>query len=1022
MQFYEKAFKRLNQQQKKAVETIDGPVLVVAGPGTGKTQMLALRIAHILKMTDATPDNILCLTFTEAGVLAMRERLFSFIGKDAYRVAIHTYHSFSNEIIQTFPEKFSFSKELIQLDDVSRIKLLKNIIDSTEDLDKLKPFYNKYAKLYEITSAIQIVKKEGITSEELAVKSKHLLKDHELNPTLNRQGKPTVEWKRKKEKFEQLVELSCVYKRYQNELDEKGFYDYEDMIQFVNEKFSEDRDFLAYYQEQYLYILVDEYQDTNGSQSQILYHLTGREEEIKDLSANIFVVGDDDQAIYRFQGANIGNILHFTEIFENPEIIITPVNYRSTQTILNIADSIISNNETRLVHKLDNLEKKLTSGLNLDNVPAELWELHNQDEELIFIAREIQKLFNQGEKYEDIAVLYRKNKHAEDLAIALQRFNVPTKIDVSENIFDIKIIQQLVQLLKLIELKRISSEEIYYILLYEFIGLNPVEVYKCNDFIKREKSSFKDFLLKNDFRENKESMFESVRDFGEIIAGLHQKSANMKLSNLVETVLNQFAILDFVQKQDVDPANDIGEMSGNFNDVLAINSFFNYIKLQEGSKTNVTLSEFLNDLEILDENNIKVSLPKSKSTDDAVHLMTAHSAKGLEFKHVFIFKSTDNNWGSTRSQPSVLVPELFNENQIELDSKQLNLEDERRLFFVAITRAKQKVYFTYAKEYIANGIVSTVSPSRFLNEIDERFILKKSVDKDDIEFNAEDYITILTPRYTSNYSKEEEKYLKEKVSQFKLSASALNEYLESPKQFKENRLLRIPQVKSKHLALGTSIHYAFELFNRKLLIQKENTYTYESLDFLLFQFAKKLKQEFLGDDDFERTKQEGVGIISKYYDHYVKTGLYKKPIEVEYNFSRHSVFIDNGVDEPVVLTGKIDKVEFVDAESNSVRVIDYKTAKPQSDNYIKGNTKSSNGAMWRQLVFYKLLTEIDSRFKPKNKFTSKYNVTEVQIDFLRDDKGKFVKRTFEVTKNDVADLKELIFEVMKKIRNLEFDD
>lgn len=1018
---FERSIQRLNDAQRQAVETIYGPIMVVAGPGTGKTQMLALRIANLLQSdSGADPSNILCLTFTEAGVKAMRERLTSFIGNAAYKVAIHTFHSFANEIIQTNPERFSFSKELKQLDDLERLKIMQSLIDQLveeeEGLDKLVPFYNKYHNIPMITSAIQTLKKEAINAEKLKKRVKEIKESHEANPEMWR-GKPKASWKKKLEKIEKLEELQIFYEQYQNRLKEEGLYDYEDMIMFVIEEFKENQPFLQDYQERYQFIHVDEYQDTNGAQNEIVRLLGSGD---PDNQPNIFVVGDDDQAIYRFQGANLGNILFFAKHFDQVKIIPTTINYRSTQVILDLADSLITNNQTRLVEEYEDLVKILKQGSDLSDQPkAEVWEFTNGDEEHLFISNEIKKLHESGVDYDEIAVIFRRNVQGDELARNLLKTEIPIKTDVSKNLFESEVVQKLVHMLKVIKLyDKTINEDLYRMMLFDFFQIPVVDVYELNDNARSNKTNLiKSLIGLEDTEENSQLI-----NFANNLLKWHKDSQNTKLSRFIEILLNESGLINYLtETKDENTDNVTAEESKDFEDILAINSFFSYVSIQEQLHSNLTLNQFLNDLGIVAENKLKVSLPKVDTEKDSVNLITAHSSKGLEFKYVFIMQATDKNWGSTRKSPSLLIPELYSEEDLGIDEKELMLEDERRLFFVALTRAKQKVYISHAKEYVSDGNASSASPSQFILEMNQDLLSYKNVDRDDIEFSKEDFVSLLKTENKEILGDREQAYLKEKIKNFKLSPSALNTYLKSPKQFKENYLLRVPQAKSKELALGTAIHFALESLNKTLMNNEE--VLYQSLETMQENFVRKLTDEFASDEEFERTKEEGLNILESYYENYVKTGKYQKPLEVEYNFGFHNVILPLSDQEPIYLTGKIDKVEIIDQDQNLVRIIDYKTSKPQSENHIRGNTKASDGSYWRQLVFYKLMVDLDDNFRPGRKMNnSKYQFGEAQIDFLREERNKFVKRSFAITQNDVDELKELINEVMKRIRNLKFPE
>lgn len=1033
----EQAIKNLNTQQQLAVETIEGPVMVIAGPGTGKTQVLALRIANILQKTDARPENILCLTFTEAGVKAMRERLARFIGKDAYYVAIHTFHSFANDIIQTFPEKFSFSKNLQQLDDLTRIKIIRSVLDSLE-LKKYKPFHDPYQFQGLILQGIQTLKKEGINPEEFGKRIQRMIEVHEdenKNP-----DKPTKKWLDQKEKIENQFEVQQIYAAYQKALSDEGFYDYEDMILFVIEQMQEDDSLLAYLQEQYLYIHVDEYQDTNGAQNEIVRLLGSF-----DPSPNIFVVGDDDQAIYRFQGANLDNILFFGKHFENVIKIPTPLNYRSSQLILDLADSLITNNNQRLVNEYTDLDKKLKKGVSeIPEQVAEVWECENGDVEVIQLAEEIKKLHEQGVNYKDIAILYRKNKHGDDIAKAFAKLEIPTQLKSSESIFETIAIQQLLLLLKTIySFNKTVDVDIYHLLQCEFTKLPLVEVWKANMAARSERKGLFEFLLNqlsavgyqlSDKDPNPKHQIpklkthnsqqltleassqqpaaRSLANFMRNLLQWHKDSYNLHITELFEKVINESGLIDYFNTND-----DI------FYNVLAINALYEYVKQQETLNAETRLEDLLRDLELIQEQHLQISVPTIQRNDDSVQLLTVHSSKGLEFEYVFITRMTENNWEKQRAQSKAVLPTIYSENFSKDNEKAATVEDERRLLFVAITRAKQKVYLTYAKEYSQDNNTTSTQSSLFLHELNYKLIEKKSFA---IETESADAI-VRKLRYVEPtvYSEDEYAYLKERVQNFKLSATALNTYLDSPQEFKERYLLRIPQVKEKELVLGTSIHAALERYNRTL--QSETRFIASSdgkmsLDEMLAVFTERLKKEFYGFDDYDKTVEEGISILTNYYSSVLQTDG-RMPVEVEYSFSRNHVWLDIPDQDPILLEGRIDEIQYIDKDYGEVKVIDYKTSKPKTRNDILGQTKASNGDIWRQLVFYKILGDCDEYFRPERSLKNpKYKIKEACVEFLRPQKDSYKEESFEITDEDVRELKEVIYDVVKKIRNLEFPE
>lgn len=993
-----KELERLNPEQRKAVETIEGPVMVVAGPGTGKTQMLALRIANILNQPDNKPENILCLTFTEAGASAMRDRLKRFIGTDAYKITIETFHSFANNVILKFPEKFTLSSNAKQLDEIRRIKIIRELIETTEGLDLLRPFYNKFAKEGVILSGISELKKEGLNPEEFLERIKEEEKLHDENIRINKKtGKPIGAWQTKKDKFIKMHELYLIYKTYSEYLTREELYDYEDMILFVGDQLENDSDLLQHYQEQYQFILVDEFQDTNGGQNLIINLIAGSE-----TGRNIFVVGDDDQAIYRFQGANLDNIMGFTNVFNETTHIVTKTNYRSNQAILDIADSLINENENRLSKMIPNLEKKLKAFFKADEeYSAEEFIFNNSNEENVFIAKKILELQESGVDLSDIAVIYRKNAIGDKIADVLSKFGLSNKRDNSKQLLENDYISRIIEILYSLDaFDKLSNERLYRLMLFDFFEIPTHLAYRLtNDTYKNKES-----LTENIFRiqEEPENFDESLVKFSANFIKWHKQSANITISELYLNIINDAGILDYLKKSE----------DKKFEDLLAINNFYDYLRSYEKINSN-TLKDFLNDLEIVKEMKFSIPIQDNNPEIETVNLLTAHSSKGLEFEHVFIINCTENNWGKTRAMEKLVIPEITNLNYDEEQEKLYRLEDERRLFFVAITRARKKVYFTYSKQYEENGNISTPRESQFLNEIDRNLI--KTHKEDEHEMSFEDGITLLQKVELKNYSEEEKQFLREQLKKFRLSPSALNTYLRDPEEFKENYLIKIPGVTSKELALGTSIHAALEYFNKTQM--KESKFINISLDQLTKIFSDKLYDEFNFSEEYEDTLNEGKRILSKYYESELTKEKYIKPIFSEYSFARNNIVLDIPNGEDILLTGKIDKVEMIDESENLIRIVDYKTAKQKSENMIKGLTSGGTGDEWRQLVFYKLLSELDNTFRVDRNINKPKLITqEVELNYLKDDKGKYVNRTFNVSSEDIGELKDVIREVMREIR------
>jgi len=513
---FEEAYKELNDEQKSAVDQIDGPVLVVAGPGSGKTQVLALRVANILKKTDTPPENILCLTFTDAAALNMRERLIGLIGERAHKVGIHTFHGFGVEIMARFPEFFYGGASFQSADEVTRTELLRDMLSNLSHdnpLSSLQP-EKGYAYLEPIKRTIGYLKKGGITPDGLAKIVESNKKSLEfINPAIQEvflsrmstdsikearglvsklttyaeenssetyvslvadslghavaeaeeEGKtaPLTKWKTKWvkkndegvlvfkdaryiEKFEALVH---VYKTYQDEMYKRGYYDFDDMLLNVIGKVKESETLRYEIQEHYQYVLVDEFQDTNEAQMAIL-RLIGSA-DVHEGRPNIMAVGDDDQAIYKFQGAELSNILDFKSTWRDPAIIVLTKNYRSHQDVLDLARYIILKGEERLEEMIPEVNKELSAGR-----PANK-EAEKETSSLVFdtsaheysyIAREAARLIKEGTSPDEIAVIARKHKNIAEMLPYFAKEGVAIRYDQKRDVFLDPHIHQLIEM------------------------------------------------------------------------------------------------------------------------------------------------------------------------------------------------------------------------------------------------------------------------------------------------------------------------------------------------------------------------------------------------------------------------------------------------------------------------------------------------------------------------------------------------------------------------------------------------
>ncbi len=1012
-------YQKLNRAQKQAVDEIEGPVMVIAGPGTGKTQIIAMRIAQILRQTQTNPSNILCLTFTNSGVYAMKQRLLEIIGAPSYQIHIHTFHQFCNEIIAAFPEKFLIANDLNQLLELEQIQLIQSILRKNH-FDKIKPFKAPFHYQKAILETIKKLKQENISPKEFTKHIQDELKNfktyedlyHTKGPS---KGKIKAKYQRIEAELYKNLECSKVYDLYQEHLQQNGQYDFADMILFVVNAFKTDPELLAHYQEKFQYILVDEYQDTNSAQNEII-ELLG---DFYD-NPNIFAVGDDEQSIFRFQGASLENILFFKQKYPQTKMIILEHNYRSGQTILDASRALITKNRHQLTGQLK-ISKKLISQIKQLKSQIKVGEFSNGSIESFFVAKEIAKLIKNGESASDIAVLYKEHRDAEELIDFLSKLNVPYKLEIGDNVLDDPEIGKIIKYLQALHLDENADEILIEVMHYPYLGISPLDIYKLIVMARKSHQTIFETIAKviKERKKNELENIDALKDFYNIFIECRRSSYAKTFTAAFEYIIDASGYLKY-----------LFSLKDNVRHFNRLQSLFEYIKTLNVKQKNLNLSKFLDHFRLLEDNDLAIKERELSVDYEGVNLMTAHKAKGLEFSHVFIIRMTDNHWGNKMRRELIKLPAiLLKVQQMELekdDSEQepISEEEERRLFYVAMTRAKKNVYLTYALSYGEMENQTFTIPSKFLGEIPQRYIQKISPKVFEKQYDERLKITFGTKKW--EYSEAMNDFLKKLVEDFSLSSTALNAYLDCPQQFLYDQLLRVPKAKTFSQAYGTAVHRALDLFFKDFI----KTLRLPTKKQLLAWFEDSIKYEIWKQEDQTRALRQGGKILSDYYDFYALTWQKKGiPIATEFNFTSHNVHFNE-----IPITGIIDKIELLDKTANLVRIIDYKTAAPKSLNALLGKTKNKDTDYLFQAYFYKLLAEADPLFN--------WHVGEITFDFvaplpraiypeLNSERGRgesrgvvegsqFKQITIPIEPKDYAEFKNIVKETYHKISHLEF--
>jgi len=1004
---FEAIYKDLNNAQKQAVDNIEGPVMVIAGPGTGKTQILGARIGKILLETDTAPENILCLTYTDAGAIAMRKRLVSFIGSSAYKVNISTFHSFCNDIIQDNLSLFD-KTSLDPISELEKIELLKKLIDGFEKNNPLKRYRGDvYFEMSNLTKLFSAMKKEGWTSTYLIEQIEAYIQDipfrdefvykrkyKQFEAGSLKQGLVDVEM----EKMEKLKAAVASFDVYQALMKSHNRYDFDDMINWVLNAFTENKNLLAQYQERYLYILVDEFQDTSGTQNALIKLLVNYWEQ-----PNLFVVGDDDQSIFRFQGANVENMLHFQyDYIEDILMIVLENNYRSTQPILDASTIIINNNQERLINKLEGLEKKLISSnpkFKDSTILPAIVSYPSPQEEMMDITEQIAQLIEKGVAPKEIAVLYKENRYGEEIAHFLQQKNIPVYTKRTANLLDQTLIKQIITVLDYLNCELDQSYEgahiLFEILHFKWWNISPITIAKLTFEANQLKysdsnNSFRKVLVEKT-QEVQTDLFQQgglteVAKAVKVLETLIGEVANVTLLNLIEQILQKTGIIQGVLKSD----NKAFELE-------TITKFFDFIKEETHRHPSLDLKDLVEMLHLMQKEGIRLPLPITTGGPTGVNLLTTHGSKGLEFEYVFLAGTNAHLWEKKRASNTIgyKLPDTVLSTLENADDK----EELRRLFYVAITRAKQYIQVSFSANK-ADG--KEAEPSQFIIEMtegNEQLITHKVLEESlQLEYKLLHLQTAPQPEIAQL----EADFIEPKLEHFTMNVTALNNYLKCPLHFYYNSLIRVPSGKSEATTFGSAVHDALNKLFRKM--QERNNQFPEIQELVEdFNYYMQRHREAFTQVEFKNRKEQGEIVLTDYYNKY--SADWNKVVTTEYR-------INNVLLKGIPLKGAIDKIEF---NGKQVVVIDYKTGSVENakEKLLAPNEKNPlGGDYWRQAVFYKILL----RGHPKN-----WEVERAEFDFVEPNKKKeFEKTAIAISEADITTVSHQIVETWEKIQNKDF--
>lgn len=995
---------QLNPEQRAAVDQIEGPVLVLAGPGTGKTHILSARIGHILQSTDTQANNILCLTFTDAGVQAMRERLLTFIGPEAHRVHIYTFHSFCNTIIQDNLELFG-RHDLEPLSELERVEIIRRLIDELDIGNPLKrgrsdPYfyeghlYDLFTKMKAEDWSVAYVNQQiEAYLESLPNREEFIYK---VNRGRNKKGMPkTAKLEEMEQRMTLLRSAVALYPRYQGALKRARRYDFDDMILWVLRAFEENEALLRNYQEQYFYFLVDEYQDTNGAQNELLNRLSSYWD-----NPNIFIVGDDDQSIYEFQGARLKNLLDFYHQYEaDLSIVLLQENYRSSQHILNTAHTLIGSNEKRIIYHLRSLgiEKKLQAKHPDYGQILQLPQVNcyaNRLQEDADILQQIENLQQKGVPLNEVAVIYARHRQAERLIVLLEKKKIPYTLRRKVNLLDQPIIRNLRLLMEYLWLEserpRGGEHLLFKLLHFPNWGLSAADLATFSVYLAKiehsKRPSWREAigqtkLLKAAGVKNAAAFRSCSTFFERQLSELHTEGLPVFLEHLI----NRSGWL----KQAMTAADKLWLVQVLF-------GFFEYVRQEANRYPRLHLGRLLDMLKSMDDNRLAIPLQKTIESQKGINLLTAHSAKGLEFRTVFVMDLVKDYWepSTRRSSYRFVIPDT-----LSFSGEEDALEARRRLFYVAITRAKENLVLSYSLEHQGKPL----QRSRFLDEIstyvEVPHVAKVLSQAQLLEANLLQLTEVKSPKI----NRLNEAVVDALLANYSMSVSSLNRYLKCPLGFYFETILRVPSLQSEAATYGTAMHNSLQRLYERMLQSKQKRFPAASTLLSIFATEMEHWQAYFSNKGYQRRLKMGQRYLADFYQQNIKA--WSKNARVEHTIRNVEI-------EGVPVNGTIDKLVF--QAQNQATIIDYKTGSKDGRKLSPpGKSQPHGGSYWRQLVFYKLLYETYP--------ASTHLIKEGQIAYLEPEvDGVFPRKSVVFSAKDVLVVKQLIVDTYAKIRRHEF--
>lgn len=897
---FETEYKKLNPAQKEAVDTLSGPVMVVAGPGTGKTQVLALRIANILKKTDIKADSVLCLTFTNSAVEAMKHRLSQYIGEAAEQVNVSTFHSFGLEVIKENYKVLDLETAPRLLEEVDRAEFFDEILNG-HDWKYLRPRGNGTRYYADLKSLISLLSRERITPEFFLSEIMEEIQDLENNPeNISSRGESKGQLKKeiltKLESLERTREVVTFINLYKKRKAEKNLQDYDDVLENLVRIIETSEEVASGLREKYLYVLVDEHQDSSRVQNEFLAHLWGGVEQ-----PDIFVVGDDRQLIYGFSGASIDHFKGFKKTFPEARLVPLVDNYRSTQVILDASHALLESVMS---------DKKLVSHSTARH-PIRLIEAERPDDEIRACVEDIKEKIKEGVDVNDCAILMPKNVQARNAIKILHEMGLPASSPDALNFFDQEEAQILLRVLKIISVPE-NGADLALSFFNRGSGMTPIEAHR---YIAGQK--MRDFSLTKIIKETPASLF---------VEDNRAEKWIQKLSKwCVDSQKNGISELIKIVGEELFGGNISSEKLASPEEILG--TILSIAKKAEEKNPHITLPDFVAYLDRLELYGEHVAVEMEDK--NGIKVLTLHSSKGLEFDYVWIAHMDEWSLRGAR-RGGFFLPESIAEKIEERD-----VEAVKRKLFVAITRAKRFCTLSYAK---SSGRGADQELAGVIADLPSEVFKKQT-----IEFADED-----TKAKSNPYLPELVKMVAEKYKEKYVSASMLNNFFECPWKWYFMNLLGLPGDPAETLEFGIAVHASLEKILRLPHLPADP------------EVEKILKEEV----SKSHIKDERIRIrIYKEAQAIILRWVARRLPEIKLGRkTEESISIADQRFPYLKIYGKIDLIE--NLAPGEVRVTDFKTGSVRKKSDIeKRDEEGRMSGNLRQLAMYSYLLQHNSKWK-----------------------------------------------------------